>query len=59
MPKVGKKEFPYTAKGMAMAKIEDQSEVKKDLIENNFRKMQLPVRTAWLRHLGQRCRLKS
>jgi len=22
MPKVGKKEFPYTAKGMAMAKME-------------------------------------
>ena len=24
MPKVGKKEFPYTAKGMAMAKMEEK-----------------------------------
>ena len=29
MPKVGKKEFPYTAKGMAMAKAEAKKEGKK------------------------------
>ena len=29
MPKVGKKEFPYTAKGMAMAKIEAKKTGKK------------------------------
>jgi hypothetical protein len=29
MPKVGKKEFPYTAKGMAMAKMEAKKTGKK------------------------------
>jgi len=29
MPKVGKKEFPYTAKGMAMAKMEAKKTAKK------------------------------
>jgi hypothetical protein len=29
MPKVGKKEFPYTAKGMAMAKMEAKQTGKK------------------------------
>jgi len=29
MPKVGKKEFPYTAKGMAMAKAEAKKKGKK------------------------------
>jgi len=29
MPKVGKKEFPYTAKGMAMAKAEEKKMAKK------------------------------
>lgn len=29
MPKVGKKEFPYTAKGMAMAKAEAKKTGKK------------------------------
>ena len=29
MPKVGMKEFPYTAKGMAMAKMEEKKSGKK------------------------------
>lgn len=29
MPKVGKKEFPYTAKGMAMAKAEKKKKASK------------------------------
>lgn len=33
MPKVGKKEFPYTAKGMAMAKAEAKKVGKKMAIK--------------------------
>jgi len=38
MPKVGKKEFPYTAKGMAMAKKEAKKTGKK-MIKKQDKKM--------------------
>ena len=39
MPKVGKKEFPYTAKGMAMAKKEIKKTGKKMVIKKGVKKM--------------------
>lgn len=33
MPKVGKKEYPYTAKGMAMAKAEAKKSGKKMVVK--------------------------
>ena len=38
MPKVGKKEFPYTAKGMAMAKAEAKKTKKKVAIKKEGKK---------------------
>lgn len=38
MPKVGKKEFPYTAKGMAMAKMEEKKSGKK-MVKKTAKKM--------------------
>ena len=38
MPKVGKKEFPYTAKGMAMAKKEVKKSGKKMVIKKMGKK---------------------
>jgi hypothetical protein len=38
MPKVGKKEFPYTAKGMAMAKMESKKSGKK-MVKKAVKKM--------------------
>jgi hypothetical protein len=38
MPKVGKKEFPYTAKGMAMAKMEAKKTGKK-MAKKSMKKM--------------------
>jgi len=38
MPKVGMKEFPYTAKGMAMAKVEAKKTGKK-MIKKQVKKM--------------------
>jgi hypothetical protein len=39
MPKVGKKEFPYTAKGMAMAKMESKKSGKKMVKKAAMKKM--------------------
>jgi hypothetical protein len=39
MPKVGKKEFPYTAKGMAMAKMEAKKSGKKMDVKPAKKKM--------------------
>lgn len=38
MPKVGKKEFPYTAKGMAMAKAEAKKSGKKMMSKKSKKK---------------------
>jgi hypothetical protein len=38
MPKVGKKEFPYTAKGMAMAKAEAKKSGKKMMNKKSKKK---------------------
>ena len=38
MPKVGMKEFPYTAKGMAMAKVEAKKTGKK-MVKKQTKKM--------------------
>jgi hypothetical protein len=39
MPKVGMKEFPYTAKGMAMAKVEAKKTGKKMATKKVMKKM--------------------
>jgi len=39
MPKVGKKEFPYTAKGVAMAKTEAKKTGKKMVVKPAVKKM--------------------
>jgi hypothetical protein len=39
MPKVGMKEFPYTAKGMAMAKMEAKKTGKKMAVKKTMKKM--------------------
>ena len=39
MPKVGMKEFPYTAKGMAMAKVEAKKTGKKMETKKVMKKM--------------------
>jgi hypothetical protein len=39
MPKVGMKEFPYTAKGMAMAKMEAKKTGKKMAVKKVMKKM--------------------
>ena len=39
MPKVGMKEFPYTAKGMAMAKVEAKKTGKKMATQKVMKKM--------------------
>jgi hypothetical protein len=38
MPKVGKKEFAYTAKGMAMAKMEAKKTGKKMVVKKTAKK---------------------
>lgn len=38
MPKVGKKEFAYTAKGMAMAKMEAKKTGKKMVVKKTVKK---------------------
>jgi hypothetical protein len=40
MPKVGKKEFPYTAKGVAMAKSEAKKTGKKMVVKATAKKME-------------------
>jgi hypothetical protein len=39
MPKVGKKEFPYTAKGKKMAKAEEMKMMKKKAAKKPVKKM--------------------